>query len=83
MMVCMLKYLNTQVSGTENDRAFHRIEETKLRSTTLLLSVCMLAVQVLSDSGVSSQIHKSLCVAAAMLLNANDLSYYVCFFDVI
>lgn len=24
MMVSMLKYLNSQVSGTENDRAFHR-----------------------------------------------------------
>jgi len=43
----------------------------------------MLPVEVLSDSGVSSQIHRSLCVAAAMLLNANDLSYYVCFLDVI
>jgi hypothetical protein len=32
MMVSMLKYLNSQVSGTENDRAFHRIASTARRN---------------------------------------------------
>jgi hypothetical protein len=79
----MLKYFNSQVSGTGNDRTFHRIaskaRRNKISKHYPILSVSMLPVEVFSDSGVSSQIHKFLCVAAAMLLNANDLSYYVCF----
>jgi len=32
MIVSMLKYLNSQVSGTGNDRAFHRIASKARRN---------------------------------------------------